>query len=88
MSLAASGRSLSVQAWNLVPAIGSLDRALGSPPDERVVEVHPELAFRAADPTAPPAVDPENRHAGSLSKCTPCASSSVPTTPASSSRST
>ena len=45
-----SGRALSVQAWNLVPAIGSLDRALGSPPDERVVEVHPELAFRAADP--------------------------------------
>jgi len=39
-------------------------------------------------PAAPPAVDPENRHAGSLSNCTPCASSSVPTTPASSSRST
>jgi predicted RNase H-like nuclease len=45
-----SGRALSVQAWNLVPAIRSLDRALGSPPDGRVVEVHPELALRAADP--------------------------------------
>jgi predicted RNase H-like nuclease len=45
-----SGRALSVQAWNLVPAIRSLDHALGSPPDPRVAEVHPELAFRALDP--------------------------------------
>ena len=44
-----SGRAISVQAWNLVPAIRSLDHALGSPPDRRVVEVHPELAFRALD---------------------------------------
>jgi len=52
-----SGKALSVQAWNLVPAIRSLDIALGSPPDQRVVEVHPELAFRALDPevTAPKA---------------------------------
>ncbi|MFP5373076.1 MAG: DUF429 domain-containing protein [Actinomycetes bacterium] len=50
MSVAASGRALSKQAWNLVPAIRSLDHALGDPPDERVVEVHPELAFRALDP--------------------------------------
>jgi predicted RNase H-like nuclease len=49
-SRAASGKALSVQAWNLVPAIRSLDTALGSPPDDRVVEVHPELAFRALDP--------------------------------------
>ncbi|WP_261327418.1 DUF429 domain-containing protein [Modestobacter marinus] len=46
----ASGRALSVQAWNLVPAVRSLDAALGVPPDDRVVEVHPELAFRALDP--------------------------------------
>jgi predicted RNase H-like nuclease len=46
---AASGKALSVQAWNLVPAIRSLDTALGVPPDHRVVEVHPELAFRALD---------------------------------------
>jgi predicted RNase H-like nuclease len=52
-----SGKALSVQAWNLAPAIRSLDVALGSPPDQRVVEVHPELAFRALDPevTAPKA---------------------------------
>jgi len=45
----ASGKALSVQAWNLVPAIRSLDDALGEPPSDRVVEVHPELAFRALD---------------------------------------
>ena len=49
VSMAASGRALSKQAWNLVPAIRSLDDALGDPPEERVVEVHPELAFRALD---------------------------------------
>jgi predicted RNase H-like nuclease len=48
-SLAASGRSLSVQTFALVPAIRSLDDALGDPPDPRVVEVHPELSFRALD---------------------------------------
>ena len=48
-SLAASGRSLSVQTFGLVPAIRSLDDALGDPPDPRVHEVHPELAFRALD---------------------------------------
>ncbi len=50
LSLAASGRSLSVQTFGLVPAIRSLDDALGDPPDPRVHEVHPELAFRALDP--------------------------------------
>jgi len=48
-SLAASGRSLSVQTFALVPAIRSLDDALGEPPDPRVHEVHPELSFRALD---------------------------------------
>jgi predicted RNase H-like nuclease len=48
-SLAASGRSLSVQTYALVPAIRSLDDALGDPPDPRVHEVHPELSFRALD---------------------------------------
>ena len=48
-SLAASGRSLSVQTFGLVPAIRSLDDALGDPPDPRVQEVHPELSFRALD---------------------------------------
>ena len=44
-----SGRAISVQTWNLVPSIRSLDDALGSPPDPRVAEVHPELAFRELD---------------------------------------
>jgi predicted RNase H-like nuclease len=48
-SLAACGRSLSVQSFALVPAIRSLDDALGDPPDPRVHEVHPELSFRALD---------------------------------------
>jgi predicted RNase H-like nuclease len=48
-SLEASGRSLSVQTFALVPAIRSLDDALGDPPDPRVHEVHPELSFRGLD---------------------------------------
>jgi predicted RNase H-like nuclease len=50
VSRTASGKALSVQAWNLVPAIRAVDDALGDPPTDRVVEVHPELAFRALDP--------------------------------------
>jgi predicted RNase H-like nuclease len=46
----AGGRAPSAQTWQLVGAIRQLDDALGEPPDERVVEVHPELAFRAIDP--------------------------------------
>ena len=49
VSRVASGRAISVQTWNLVPAIRSLDEALGEDPDPRVHEVHPELAFRALD---------------------------------------
>ena len=48
-SIESSGKALSRQTWNLVPAIRSLDDALEDPPDDRVVEVHPELAFRALD---------------------------------------
>ncbi|HEX2075025.1 MAG TPA: DUF429 domain-containing protein [Geodermatophilus sp.] len=43
-------RAPSAQAFRLVKAIRALDDALGDPPPERVVEVHPELAFRALDP--------------------------------------
>jgi len=49
ISIGASGKALSKQAWNLVPAIRSLDDALGNPPRSDLVEVHPELAFRALD---------------------------------------
>ena len=50
IALAASGRSISAQAFQLVKAIRALDDALGDPPSDRVVEVHPELAFRALSP--------------------------------------
>lgn len=43
-------RAPSAQAFQLVPAIRQLDDALGDPPSDRVVEVHPELSFRALDP--------------------------------------
>jgi len=49
VSRTASSKALSVQAWNLVPAIRALDTALGDPPLAHVHEVHPELAFRALD---------------------------------------
>ena len=40
-------RAPSAQTYMLVTAIRALDDALGTPPTDRVVEVHPELAFRA-----------------------------------------
>jgi predicted RNase H-like nuclease len=50
LSVAATGgRSLSAQSFQLVRSIRSLDDALGDPPDPRVHEVFPELAFRALD---------------------------------------
>jgi predicted RNase H-like nuclease len=45
----AGARAPSAQTYQLVAAIRDLDRALGDPPDPRVAEVHPELAFRALD---------------------------------------
>ena len=42
-------RAPSAQAFQLVKAIRQLDDALGDPPTDRVVEVHPELSFRALD---------------------------------------
>jgi predicted RNase H-like nuclease len=39
-------RAPSAQAFQLVRSIRDLDDALGDPPTDRVVEVHPELAFR------------------------------------------
>jgi predicted RNase H-like nuclease len=48
LSRAATGgqRAPSAQTYQLVGAIRALDDALGDPPTDRVVEVHPELAFR------------------------------------------
>ncbi|MGY1593068.1 DUF429 domain-containing protein [Geodermatophilus sp. SYSU D00708] len=42
-------RAPSAQAFQLVRAIRALDDALGEPPADHVVEVHPELAFRELD---------------------------------------
>jgi predicted RNase H-like nuclease len=42
-SRAASGRGLSVQAWNLVPKIVEVDERVA--PGDAVAEVHPELSF-------------------------------------------
>jgi predicted RNase H-like nuclease len=42
-------RAPSAQAFQLVRAIRGLDDVLGDPPVDHVVEVHPELAFRALD---------------------------------------
>lgn len=42
-------RAPSAQTFRLVRAIRDLDDALGDTPAGRVVEVHPELAFRALD---------------------------------------
>jgi predicted RNase H-like nuclease len=42
-------RAPSAQAFQLVRAIRALDDALGDPPTDSVVEVHPELAFRGLD---------------------------------------
>jgi predicted RNase H-like nuclease len=41
-------RAPSAQAFQLVRSIRALDDALGTSPADRVVEVHPELAFRLA----------------------------------------
>ena len=49
VSLSARGKSLSRQTFGIVPAIKSLDDALGDPPDPRVREVHPEVSFRELD---------------------------------------
>jgi predicted RNase H-like nuclease len=51
LSRAATGgrRAPSAQTYQLVGPIRALDDALGDPPRDDVVEVHPELAFRALD---------------------------------------
>jgi predicted RNase H-like nuclease len=62
-SRAATGRSLPVQAYNLVPKVAELDRAMRPGLQDRVVEAHPELAFArlAGVPAAHPKRTPEGR---------------------------
>src|SRR4051812_32701864 len=45
-----SGWGLSKQSWHLVDRIRQVDRVVSPERQRRVVEVHPELSFRAADP--------------------------------------
>jgi predicted RNase H-like nuclease len=52
LSVAASGRSLSAQTWNLVPRIRDLDTVLTD--HARVVEVHPEVVFARLAGELPP----------------------------------
>ena len=51
-SRAATGKALSQQAWNLVPRIADVDRALTA--HDRVVEVHPEVVFVRLAGALPP----------------------------------
>ncbi len=44
-----TGKGLAKQTWNIVDRIAAMDAALGDPPDERVIEVHPEVSFRLLD---------------------------------------
>jgi predicted RNase H-like nuclease len=65
LSIQASGKALSRQAWNLVPAIRALDAALGDPARRDVREVHPELSFRELDPAV---ADPKVTARGSAQR--------------------
>lgn len=47
-SFTAHGKRISVQTWRLVPKIAQWDHELGA--GDRVVEVHPEVSFRAMAP--------------------------------------
>lgn len=62
-SRAASGRGLSKQAFNLVPAIAELDAALTPERRAGIVEAHPEMAFArlAGTPCAHPKRTAEGR---------------------------
>ena len=62
-SRAASGKGLSAQAYNLVPKVAEVDRAVRPELQDRVVEAHPELAFLrlAGAPAAHPKRTPEGR---------------------------
>ena len=64
LSFAACGKKLSKQAWNLVPKIAEIDRALPGELTDRVVEAHPELGFlRLVGAVLAPKASPEGRSA-------------------------
>jgi predicted RNase H-like nuclease len=57
----AHGAGLSKQAWNIIPRIRELDRAITRSDQDRIRETHPELVFRhlAGSPRLPPKKSPE-----------------------------
>jgi predicted RNase H-like nuclease len=50
ISRTCTGYGLSQQAWRLVPRIRQVDALMTADLQARVIEVHPELSFRALDP--------------------------------------
>jgi len=64
-SVAASGKGLSVQAWNLVPKIADADRHVA--PGAAVAEVHPELSF--ATLAGAPLLTRKREAAGRAERC-------------------
>ena len=51
-------RGMSIQAWNIVPKIREVDRALSPMMQDRVFEAHPELAFAAMNREVDRALSP------------------------------
>lgn len=60
-SQAATGRGISVQAWNLVPKVAEVDAVVNA--GDPVIEVHPELSFAmlSGAPLSRPKRHPEGR---------------------------
>ncbi|MCP2259719.1 putative nuclease (RNAse H fold) [Streptoalloteichus tenebrarius] len=46
-----TGKAISLQTWNIIPRIREWDRRLLPTDQDRIVEVHPELSFRAMAPS-------------------------------------
>lgn len=53
-SVALTGGGLSMQAWRLVPKIAEVDALVATVPADRLLEVHPELAFATLLGEVPP----------------------------------
>lgn len=53
-SVARTGAGLSMQAWRLVPKIAQADALVGEWPADRLLEVHPEVAFATLLGEVPP----------------------------------
>ncbi len=67
---ATEGQAMSLQAWNIVPRVASVDRWLrqGRGRSGRLVEVHPELSF--CEMAGGPMAWPKRRHEGRRERLT------------------